>query len=113
MPASVQSPPPLVLPSATGNGDVTAENYFVHVQTSKWTKNDERNFSNLAALKAVGKASEEDLSNLRQLQVRRRREKNPMTGDEVLFHYQRRQMESELLKNLQQYVKFLEAPRRS
>ena len=112
-PSGVQSPPPLVLPPQNGNGDLTPESFFIQVHSTEWTKSNEMSFSKLAALKALGKASSEELATLNELQIRRRKGRNPMAGDEVLFQYQRRQMEIELLKNLQQYVQFLEAPRRS
>ena len=110
-PAAIQSPvPPLfVVPD---EGDRSAPNYSVALlKSNHWSKNNERQFDVLAEKKALGMATQEDLNALNELRLRRRKSKNPMGAEEVIFHYQRRQMESKLLKDLQEYVHFLEAPR--
>lgn len=110
-PAGVQPPPPLITPPDAG--DVTTASFSITLNPSNWTNSDERLFSRFAVLKATKKASAKDLKTLAELQARRRLGKNPMCGEEVFFQYQRRQMESKLLKDLQEYVQFLEASRRS
>lgn len=109
-PAQIQSPPPmLTLPEVS---DISNANYTIHYNdTDEWSKRDEKEFSKLAEAKALGQATANDLKKLLRLRHRRRTAKNPMSGDEVLFHYQRRQMEAKLLKDLQDYVLFIQAPR--
>lgn len=109
-PVSFQSPPQLV--SLPEESDISSANYTVHFESSdRWSNREEREFSRLAEAKARGHATADDLEKLLILTHRRRIVKNPLSGDEVLFHYQRRKMEAKLLKDLQDYVLFIEAPR--
>lgn len=111
-PVALQSPEPSLFVIA-GDGDLSAPTYSVALSKTDWSKSNERRFDDLAEKKALGEATESELEELNGLRLARRKHKNPMSAEEVMFHYQRRKMESKLLNDLKEYVHFLEAPRRS
>ena len=110
-PKVVSAPPPTV---GGNEGDQVRTSHRVTIErVETWSHSKEGTFSRLAAAKALGKASSSQLTELERLRAIRRRMKNPMSADEVIFQYRRREMESRLLADLQRYVEFLEAPRRA
>lgn len=103
------APPP---PVSSGEAKVTGATLVYNIRdTSRWSHTKEQEFSRLAALKARGKATGEELAELSRLRQIRRKKKNPLSAEEVLFQYRRRQMEAKLLEEIQEYVAFIEAPR--
>jgi len=110
-PSAHAAPPP---PPVAAEGHEVAPTMNIVLQdTAVWSHSKEREFSRLAALRATGKATREDQQAFRELQSVRRLKKNPVPADEVIFQYKRREMESKLLANLQDYVAFLESAHRS
>lgn len=108
-PRATSTPPPVV---TSGDGDRVHSVMLVRMEEQvTWSHSKENEFSKLAALKARHKATPEQLAEFGRLLALRRRLKNPLSADEVIFQYQRREMESKLLNELQRYVAFLEAPR--
>lgn len=78
-------------------------------QTESWSNTKEREFARLAALRALGHASKEDEVEFASLLALRRRTKNPLSADEIVFQHRRREMEQKLLTDLARYVDFLES----
>ena len=79
----------------------------------KWSKTQERSFSRMAAKIATRKATSEEQNKFKELQPLRRRTRNALTSEEILFDFKRRQLEGHLIASLHKYVEFLETPRRS
>ena len=78
--------------------------YRVDCPLEKWTSAMERKFQSLIRLKALGKASQEDLQELDSLKIDRRQLKNPLTSDQLLHQYRKLKKEEELLKLISEYV---------
>lgn len=76
-----------------------------------WSPGEEREFAELAARKVKGGASHEELIQFDELQGKRRRFKNPVSGVELIFQYERRKRELEVLQTLREYVDFIETSR--
>lgn len=79
----------------------------------KWSHSKEAKFSQLAALKALGKATDEQIKELSVLRDLRRKKKNPQSAAEIVFQYRRREIEQRLLQDVRQYFAFLETASRS
>lgn len=110
------------VPNAIGAADDmgTAEDAYqvapdltIAAAENKWTPALDKRLSVLAAKYALERATDEENRELDRLKLLRRRLKHPLSTDEILFQYRRRQKEAILLKQLQEYVEFLNAPRRS
>jgi hypothetical protein len=71
-----------------------------------WTKSKERQFTDLLTLKALKRATPDELVKFRELQARRRRLKNPIKADEIIFQFKKQQMASKLLNDIQAYINF-------
>jgi len=91
---------PLVEPAGPPSYEVTLRD------DSGWTKSKERQFTDLLTLKALKRATPEQLVKFRELQARRRKLKNPIKADEIVFQFKKQQMASKLLSDIQEYITF-------
>ena len=90
----ISAPPPAII---GGDGDRVHTAYAVEIdEDAAWSHSKESEFSRLAALKAKEMASPDQVAALERLRIHRRRTKNPMSADEVVFQYRRREMETKL-----------------
>lgn len=108
----VLSPPPPKMTIQEGTHVETSLNVPISKNVT-WSHSKEREFTRLAALRALGKATVADLNALQSLRTLRRAKKNPVPAAEIIFQFRRREMEKNLLTELHRYVAFLETPRRS
>ena len=107
--STVQAPPPPVVAS---NGSTTSSGYSVLPNPDDtWSNTREFRFSKLASKRALGEASVKEQKEFDSLLKQRRRARNPPSTEEVLFQYKRRQIETKLLLQLQEYANFIDAPR--
>lgn len=103
--------PPRV--SSRGQADVVQVDYSVsRNHDDKWTFSLEKNFARLAAKIAGEEATKEELKEFAELQKIRRRTRNPLTAEEIIFDFKRRKLEADIVASLHRYVEFIEAPRR-
>ena len=101
------APPPMI---AGVSSEVTPNDLILRSQGEKeWSRAKERKFSALVEQKALRTATPAQLIELGNLQLLRRETKNAPSPEEVLFQYRRRQMEAKLLRQLADYVEFLQA----
>lgn len=80
---------------------------------SKWTRKMERRFEELSIAEAYSAISDRQQTELEDLSFERRRLHHPRTADEILFEYRQRKVTSNLIKAVQAYVKFHDAPNSS
>jgi hypothetical protein len=94
---------PLQAPSA----DIEASPATLVIPVVKeWDGIASRRFRELAEKEAFETAGEEELRELGELTRRRRHERAPRRGDEVMREYEQGQLVRDLLRSLQRYVDF-------
>ena len=75
---------------------------------TEWNKAMDRRFEELSILEAISKISVDELAELEELTKDRRKLQHPRSAEEILFEFRQRQVTSNLLKALQEYVRFHE-----
>lgn len=58
----------------------------------KWENKDVKRFKQLAVLRALGNATDEDNVEFSRLQIRRRKFENPLSAEQILAEMQRKEM---------------------
>jgi hypothetical protein len=91
---------PLVEPAGPPTYEVTLRD------DSGWTKSKERRFTDLLTLKALKRATPDELVKFRELQALRRKLKNPIKAEEIVFQFKKQQMATKLLNDIQEYINF-------
>lgn len=106
----IYAEPPRV--SHDNKADTVGVEYLVGRQEElTWSNTQERKFARLAAKIAANKADGRERKEFSELQVVRRRTRNPLSSEDIVFDYKRRQLEARLLASLHNYVEFIETPR--
>jgi hypothetical protein len=103
-------------PPETSDQDTLSSHARFNLQLgfdNEWNELKEHRYSELAVLKATGKAQAEHSEEFASLLDLRRRTKTPVSVDEMVFQHRRRKIERELLKQLNRYAIFLKTARRS
>jgi hypothetical protein len=80
---------------------------------TEWTKAMARRFRELTRKEALGTIAPQELNELEQLSHDRRNLQYPRPADEVLWEINQRQVTSNLVQALKEYVHFHQAPRHS
>lgn len=98
-------PPPEATNIQSGNMTIHIEAYI-----DKWTEKEETRFDKLAELFALESISAEEKQELDMLSTSRRHLHHPRSSSEILWELQQRKKIGNLLKALQEYVKFVNPP---
>jgi hypothetical protein len=72
----------------------------------EWSSRMEKQFEKLAIAEALSTISPQDKLELEQLTAERRRLHHPRSAEEILFEYRQRQVTSNLVKAVEEYVRF-------
>lgn len=82
-------------------------------KAEEWNNSKERRFSDLVTAKALRTASEQDLADLSALAIRRRRAKETLSAEDIVFEFKRKQWAAALEKQVAGFLNFTNAANRS